>query len=119
MIDDPNQFGVVTALGPDETLFCRESRFRVQCWSTQIVDVRCGHLLDVVAGRDSGEPCRWLEARSDDWCVGYEWATLDLSRAQWAVFDTMLPDAVQVSATFHVVRLANTVLDECWHRVHN
>ena len=58
LIDDPDRFDTVTALGLDETLFCREGRFRIQCWSTQIVDVRRGQLLDVVAGRDSSEPCR-------------------------------------------------------------
>src|SRR5690606_33115421 len=50
LIDDPDRFDTVTALGLDETLFCREGRFRIQCWSTRIVDVRRGQLLDVVAG---------------------------------------------------------------------
>jgi transposase len=97
LIDDPDRFGTVTALGLDETLFCREGRFRIQCWSTQIVDVRRGQLLDVVPGRDSSEPCRWLAERSDEWRVRIEWATLDLSASYRAVFDTMLPDAVQVA----------------------
>jgi transposase len=119
LIDDPDRFDTVTALGLDETLFCREGRFRIQCWSTQIVDVRRGQLLDVVAGRDSSEPCRWLAARTDDWRAGIEWATLDLSASYRAVFDTMLPDAVQVADPFHVVKLANTALDECRRRVQN
>jgi transposase len=97
LIEDPDRFGTVHALGLDETLFCREGRFRIQCWSTQIVDVRCGQLLNVVEGRDSSEPCRWLAARSDEWRAGVEWATLDLSMSYRAVFDTMLPDAVQVA----------------------
>lgn len=119
LIDDPDRFDIVTALGLDETLFCRQGRFRIQCWSTQIVDVRRGQLLDVVPGRDSIEPCRWLAARSDDWRAGVEWATLDLSNAYRTVFDTMLPDAVQVADPFHVVKLANTALDECRRRVQN
>ena len=119
LIDDPDRFGAVTALGLDETLFCRQGRFRTQCWSTQIVDVRRGQLLDVVPGRDSAEPCRWLAGRSDDWRAGVEWATLDLSSAYRTVFDTMLPDAVQVADPFHVVKLANTALDECRRRVQN
>ena len=47
-----------------------------------------------------------------------EWATLDLSASYEAVFDTMLPDAVQVADPCHVVKLTNTVLDEC-RRVQN
>src|SRR5690606_940828 len=119
LIDDPDRFGTVCALGLDETLFCRQGRFRIQCWSTQIVDVRRGQLLDVVAGRDSSEPCRWLAERSDEWRARIEWATLDLSASYRAVFDTMLPDAVQVADPFHVVKLANTALDECRRRVQN
>jgi transposase len=42
LIDDPNRFGFVDLLGLDETLFCRQGRWRTQAWSTQIVDVGRG-----------------------------------------------------------------------------
>ena len=70
-------------------------------------------------GRSSAEPCRWLAARSDAWRANIAWATLDLSGPYRAVFDTMLPDAIQVADPFHVVKLANTKLDECRRRVQN
>jgi transposase len=35
------------------------------------------------------------------------------------VFDAMVPDAIQVADPFHVVKLANTKLDECRRRVQN
>jgi transposase len=35
------------------------------------------------------------------------------------VFDTMLPDAVQVADPFHVHRIAQQRLDECRRRVQN
>jgi hypothetical protein len=63
LIDHPDRIGAVTALGLDETLFARVGRFRTQTWSTQIVDVRRGQLLDVVPGRSAPEPCRWLAER--------------------------------------------------------
>jgi transposase len=119
LIDDPDRSGTVTALGLDETLFARDGPFRRQRWSTQIVDVRRGQLLDVVTGRDPVEPCAWLAARPDAWRAGIGWATLDLSNSYRSVFDTMLPDAVQVADPFHVVRLANQALDECRRRVQN
>jgi len=119
LIDHPDRIGNVTALGLDETLFARVGKFRTQLWSTQIVDVRRGQLLDVVPGRDSSEPCRWLAARDEAWLAAIEWATLDLSASYRTVFDTMLPDAVQVADPFHVVKLANTALDECRRRVQN
>ncbi len=66
LVDDPARIGSPTALGLDETLFCRQGPWRRQCWSTSIVDVGTGRLLDVVAGRSAVEPCRWLplEVRS-------------------------------------------------------
>jgi transposase len=119
LIEDPARFGTVIALGLDETLFARHGRFREQLWSTQIVDVGRGQLLDVVAGRDVAGPCAWLAARPQVWRATVRWASLDLSNSYRSVFDTMLPDAVQVADPFHVVKLANTALDECRRRVQN
>jgi transposase len=119
LVDDPTRIPAVSALGLDETLFAREGPFRRQRWSTQIVDVRRGQLLDIVAGRDAAGPCRWLAARDESWRAGIEWATLDLSHSYRAVFNTMLPDAVQVADPFHVVRVAGQALDECRRRVQN
>ena len=119
LIDDPNRFGDIDALGLDETLFCRQGRWRTQVWSTQIVDVNRGQLLDVVPGRDSAGSCRWLAARPQVWRDRIRWATLDLSGPYRSVFDTMLPSAVQVADAFHVVKLANTALDETRRRVQN
>ncbi len=117
--DDPNRIGEPTAVGLDETLFARVGRWRTQLWSTSIVNVRAGQLLDVVPGRDSAGPCAWFAARSPEWRARIEWATLDLSGPYRAVFDTMLPDAVQVADPFHLVKLANTKLDEVRRRVQN
>jgi transposase len=117
--DDPDRIGEPSALGLDETLFVRIGPRHRQAWSTSIVDVRAGKLLDVVPGRSSVEPCRWLAERGDDWLANIEYATLDLSGPYRAVFDTMLPDATQVADPFHVVKLANHKLDECRRRVQN
>jgi transposase len=119
LLDDPHRFGAVSAVGLDETLFARVGPFRRQLWSTQIVDVGSGQLLDIVPGRDSEQPCRWFAERAEAWRAGIDWATLDLSSSYRTVFDTMLPDAVQVADPFHVVRVANTALDECRRRVQN
>lgn len=67
LIDDPSRLGTVAAVGLDETRFVRLGPFRRQAWSTQIVDVAAGQLLDVVAGRDSTEPCAWFAARPAEW----------------------------------------------------
>jgi transposase len=105
--------GSHTGYRPGITTPCR------QRWSTQIVDVSRGQLLDVVAGRDTVEPCRWFAQRPAEWRDAIRWATLDLSSSYRVVFDTMLPDAVQVADPFHIVRLANAAVDECRRRVQN
>jgi len=105
LVDDPDRIGQPTALGLDETLFCRDGPWRRQRWSTSIVDVSSGRLLDVVAGRSAAEPCRWLEARGEAWCKRIAWATLDLSGPYRSVFDTMLPDATQIADPFHLIKV--------------
>jgi transposase len=119
LVEDPGRIGEVDAVGMDEVLFARLGRYRLQAWATSIVDVRHGQLLDVVPGRDHIGPARWLERRGEQWCAQIRLATLDLSGPYRAVFDTMLPHATQVADPFHLVRLANTALDECRRRVQN
>jgi transposase len=119
LVDDPNRIGAVTAIGLDETLFARVGRFRKRLWSTQIVDVGRGQLLDVVAGRDASGAVRWLHDRPEPWRDQIRWATLDLAPSYRAVYDTILPDATQVADPFHVVRLANQCVDEVRRRVQN
>ena len=65
--DDPKRFGVVRALGLDEVLFARVGPFRRQEYSTQMVDVGAGQLLDVVPGRSGAEPTAWLERQGKEW----------------------------------------------------
>lgn len=119
LIEDPDRFGDVKALGLDETLHVRLGPWATRQWSTQIVDVSRGQLLDVVAGRSSTGPCVWLACRPSVWLEGVRWGAMDLSGPYRKVFDTMLPDVTQVADPFHVVKLANTKLDECRRRVQN
>jgi transposase len=101
---------VVRALGLDEVLFVRVGPFRRQEYSTQMVDVGAGQLLDVVPGRSGVEPTAWLERQGKEWRDKVRYATLDMSSSYRLVFTTMVPDAVQVADPFHVVKLANTKL---------
>jgi transposase len=117
LIDHPDRFGDVHALGLDEVLFVREGPYHHQHFSTSIVDVKRGQLLDVVPGRRGTEPKAWLEHQGAEWLGAVSVATLDLSGPYKAVFDAMVPDATQVADPFHVVKLANDKLDECRRRV--
>ena len=109
----------VFALGLDETLMWRRGRFRTKAWSTGIVDVASGQLLDMVRARTAKAPTRWLLRRPQRWLEQIRWAVLDLSGPYRAAFNAALPDAKQVADPFHVVRLANDALDEVRRRVQN
>lgn len=117
LVDDPARIGAVTALGLDEVLFGRRGKWKVKRWSTSIVDVANGQLLDVVEGRDAGPATRWLANRPAAWRAQIAWATLDMSGPYRKVFDTILPDAIQVADPFHLVKLAGQKLDEVRRRV--
>jgi transposase len=119
LVDDPQRFGAVNALGLDEVLFARRGSFHTKEFATSIVDVGRGQLLDVVPGRRAKGPMEWLYDRGLEFCAGIEWATLDLSGPFRSVFDAMVPGAVQVADPFHVVKHANAKLDEARRRVQN
>jgi transposase len=117
--DDPDRFGVVESLGLDEVLFVRLGERHQQHFSTSIVDVGRGQLLDVVPGRSGAASVAWLEHQGNEWRDRVRFATLDLSGTYRAVFDAMMPGATQVADPFHVVKHANEKLDECRRRVQN
>ena len=119
LLADPARVGTTTALGLDETLFVRRGPYHQQCWATSIVDVAQGRLLDMIEGRDVVGPCVWLDEQGQEWRDQILYATLDLSSIYRKVFDTMLPAAVQVADPFHVIKLANSKLDEVRRRVQN
>ena len=103
----PHRSQDVFALGLDETLMWRRGRFRTKAWSTGIVDVASGQLLDIVRARTAKAPTRWLLRRPHSWLEQIRGAVLDLSGPYRAAFNAALPDAKQVADPFHVVRLAN------------
>ena len=117
LLDDPDRFGDVEALGLDEVLFARLGTYRTPNFSTQLVDVQRGQLLDVVEGKKAEGPRTWLENKGEEWLSKVRYATLDLSATYKSVFDATVPDAVQVADPFHVVKHATFQLDQCRRRV--
>ena len=67
LIDDPNRIGNTIAVGLDEVLFCRDGPFKHRLWSTQVVDVARGQLLDVVPGRNAAGTCKWFADQPVEW----------------------------------------------------
>ena len=116
---DGEHVRAVGALGLDETRFGRHGRWRTRDWCTSIVDVQRGQLLDIVPGRDAEGPTAWLLAQPEAWRDGIDWGVMDLSGAYRRAFEAALPHAGQVADPFHVIRLANSSIDEVRRRVQN
>ncbi|WP_420437316.1 ISL3 family transposase [Candidatus Poriferisodalis sp.] len=109
----------VTALGLDEILIFRRGRYRDKQWSTTIVDARKGKLLDIVAGRSAEGATRWIQGRTSRWRRRVRWGVMDLSGPYRKAFTDALPKATGVADPFHVVKLANSAVDDVRRRVQN
>ncbi len=106
---DTERISDVEALGLDETLMGRRGRFKDKAWSTSIVDVGRGQLLDIVPGRTAKAPALWLLSRPREWLEQIRWAVLDLSVAPIGPRSTpQYPTSAQVADPFHVVRSRET-----------
>ena len=90
---DTERISDVEALGLDETLMGRRGRFKHKAWSTGIVDVGRGRLLDIVPGRTAKAPALWLLHRPRERRENIRWAVMDLSGPYRAAFDTAVPHA--------------------------
>ena len=76
LIDDPSRYGKVAEVGLDETLYVRAGRYRRQRWSTQVVDVQAGQLLDVLDCRDLPTCCARFAVRPTG-------SSVDVDRRRW------------------------------------
>ena len=119
---DSGRVGAVEALGLDETLFVRLGRYRTQQWCTSITDVspqRPSRLVEVIEGRTADTVSDWIDNQPNEWRTRIGWGVLDMSGPYRKVYNDSLPDAVQVADPFHVMKHANSKLDECRRRVQN
>jgi transposase len=117
LLADPGRFGDVNYLGLDETAFLRQAPYYRTQFTTSIVDVGNGQLLDVVPGRKAEEPTTWLKKQGDAWLAHVVAGALDLSGPYRKVFNDTVPHATLVADPFHVIKVANSKLDECRRRV--
>ena len=69
--------------------------------------------------RTTKAPSAWLQTQETSWKEQIRYGTLDLCGTFKAVFDKELPHITQVADPFHVIKLANSKLDECRRRVQN
>ncbi|HEV8560637.1 MAG TPA: ISL3 family transposase [Actinophytocola sp.] len=119
----PEQPDPVAVLGIDET---RRGRPRwqyntelgvwemtVDRWHVGFVDIGGGQgLLGQVEGRTAQSVIDWINGRSPDWRAAVGHVAIDMCTVFKAAITSALPHATLVVDHFHVVQLANKVIDE-------
>jgi transposase len=116
LVDDPTRLDGVAALGLDETTFLKATRRAPTRYVTGLVDLEQGRLLDVVADRTRAAVGRWLGARPRGWLAQVGTVALDPWRGYASALVVPLGHATVVVDHFHVIRLANAVVDQVRRR---
>jgi transposase len=96
----------------DETSFLRARRDRPTLFVSGLVDTATGRLLDVVADRTAKAIVSWLACRDRAWLDRIGVVTLDAHRGYANAVGVHLGHATLVVDHFHVIRLANAVIDD-------
>jgi len=117
LVDDPARTAGVRCLGVDETSFLRAGPRRRARFVTGLVDLGRSRLLDVVDGRAGSAVTRWLADRDQGWLSAVERVALDPYRGYYNALVSGLDAPEVVVDAFHIIRLANTVVDEVRRRV--
>jgi transposase len=119
----PEQPDPVAVLGIDETRRGRPCwqynsalgvwEMTVDRWHVGFVDVDGGQgLLGQVEGRTARVVVDWINGRTADWRAAVRHVVIDMCTVFKAAVTSVLPHATLVVDHFHVVQLANKVIDE-------
>ena len=117
LVDDPARLEGVTALGMDETSFLRANRHHHTTYVSGLVDTATGRLLDVVQDRTATAVMRWLSRRDRRWLARIGVVSLDPHRGYANAVGVHLGHATLVVDHFHIIQLANRVIDDVRRRV--
>jgi transposase len=116
LVEDPTRLNGVAALGLDETSFLKATRMAPARYVTGLVDLERGRLLDAVADRTRAAVDGWLGAQTRDWLAQVSTVALDPWRCYASALVAPLGHATVAVDHFHVIRLANTVVDQARRR---
>jgi transposase len=119
LVDDPGRVGRVRALGVDEHGFLAATPRHSTLFATTLVDLDRRLVIDLMKGRNAATLRRWLAGRSERWRKGAKVVALDLTDTYRSGLSPHLVHAKKVADPFHVVRVANRMLDQVRRRVQN
>ena len=119
LVDDPTRLDGVTALGMDETSFLRANRHHHTTYVSGLVDTATGRLLDVVQDCTAKAVMGWLSRRDRRWLARIGVVPLTRTVATPNAVGVHLGHATLVVDHFHIIKLANAVIDDVRRRVQN
>jgi len=114
---DHKRLNKTTAIGLDETSFCKFAKKKSKDFATTVADVENHQIIDILPSRDFRDVAGWIDNQSKSWKDRICFGTLDMSATYAAVYRVVLPKALQVVDPFHAVSLNNRCLDEVRRRV--
>jgi transposase len=117
LVEDPARLAGVAALGMDETAWLRANRHHHTLYVSGLVDTATGRLLDVVPDRTARAVAQWLARRGREWLTRISVVALDPHRGYANAVGAHLGHATLVVDHFHIIRLANAVIDDVRRRV--
>lgn len=117
LVDDPRRVGRVHGLGVDEHGFLSATPEHSTIYATTLVDLERRLVVDLFKGKSAVTLRRWLGGRSERWRQGVKVVALDLTDTYRAGLNPHLAHANKVADPFHVVRVANRMLDQVRRRV--
>ena len=116
-VDHLARLGAPAAIGLDETSFLAATAQHPTLLVTGILDLDSGRLVDVLPARSARAFTDWLASKPAPWRAGIRHVVIDPYRPYATAAARALPEARLVVDHFHVIRLANTALDEVRRRV--
>jgi transposase len=115
-VDHLARLGAPRAVGLDETSFLAATAEWPSLLVTGIVDLDTGRLIDVLPARSAIAVTDWLASKPAPWLAGIRHVVIDPYQPYATAVARGLPGARLVVDHFHVIRLANTALDEVRRR---
>ncbi len=119
LVEDQHRVGRVTKLGVDETSFLSATRHHRTIYATGLVDLDAKIVIDMVKGNSAKDLRNWTSAQDPKWLEGIEVVATDLAESFRAGLSPHLDHATRVADPFHVVRVANRMMDKVRRRVQN
>lgn len=119
LVDDPRRVGAVRALGVDEHSYLAANPAHSTIYATILVDLDRRKVIDLFEGKSALKLRRWCAKRSARWCRGVKVVALDLTDTYRSGLSPHLSHAKAVADPFHVIRVANRMLDQVRRRVQN